>query len=103
MPASLWAMRAPRADSLPVEELARGRVNAALGDRDPVQGAVELAVPATVEPVALAVARGGRDRGDAGSRASFASEGKRPTPAVSATSLAAVSGPQPGSASSSGT
>ena len=34
----------------------RGWVDAALGDRDPVQGAVELAVAAAVEAVALVFA-----------------------------------------------
>src|SRR6266542_5359187 len=44
----------------------RGRVDASLRDRDPVQGAVELAVAAAVEPVASVLARAGFERGDAG-------------------------------------
>ena len=45
---------------------ARGRVDACLCDRDAVQGAVELAVAATVEPVALVLAGAGFERCDAG-------------------------------------
>ena len=41
-------------------------MDAALGDRDPVQGAVELAVAAAVEPVASLLARAGFERCDAG-------------------------------------
>ena len=41
-------------------------VHAALGDRDPVQGAVELAVATAVEAVAAVFARAGLERGDAG-------------------------------------
>ena len=48
------------------EELARSRMDPALGNRDPVKGAVELAVAAAVEAVAGAVSLGGGDRGDAG-------------------------------------
>jgi hypothetical protein len=44
----------------------RGRVDAALRDRDPVQGAVELAVAAAVEPVPSVLAGAGLERGDAG-------------------------------------
>ena len=44
----------------------RGRVDASLRDRDPVQGAVELAVAAAVEPVASVLARAGFERCDAG-------------------------------------
>jgi hypothetical protein len=48
-------------------EVVGGRAaRAALHDRDPVQGAVELAVAASVEPVSLPATRGSRDRGDAG-------------------------------------
>jgi hypothetical protein len=48
------------------------QVSAGLGvspgarERDDVQGAVELAVPAAVQSVALGVAAGGGDRGGAG-------------------------------------
>ena len=42
---------------LSLEKLARGWMHPALGDRDPVKGAVELAVAAAVEPVALSIAR----------------------------------------------
>jgi hypothetical protein len=45
---------------------ASGLVATALGDGDPVDGAVELAVAAAVEAVALLGAGGGGDRGDAG-------------------------------------
>src|SRR5262249_57658423 len=41
-------------------------VDAALGDRDPVQGAVELAVAAAVEPGTAPLAGAGLERGDAG-------------------------------------
>lgn len=51
---------------LSLEELPGGRMDPALADRDPVQGAVELAVAAAVEAVAGVLARGGGDRGDAG-------------------------------------
>jgi hypothetical protein len=39
------------------EVVAGGGVVAALGDRDPVEGGVELAVAAAVEPVALGARR----------------------------------------------
>ena len=73
-----------------------GAVDALLADGDPVQRAVELAVAAAVEPVAIV---GGRRRRRTGRRrrlASWASLAKRSVPAVSPTSLAAVSAPQPG-------
>ena len=41
-------------------------VDAALGDRDSVEGAVELAVAASVESVALVFAAAGVERCDAG-------------------------------------
>jgi hypothetical protein len=41
-------------------------VDARLRDRDPVQGAVELAVAAAVEAVAAVFAGAGFERGDAG-------------------------------------
>ena len=41
-------------------------MDAPLGDRDAVQGAVELAVAAAVEAVALVFARAGVERCDAG-------------------------------------
>jgi hypothetical protein len=44
-------------DLLALEEGARLGVDARLGDRDPVQGAVELAVAAPVEAVPLACSR----------------------------------------------
>ena len=78
-------------------------VQAALGDGEAVQRAVELAVAAAVEAVAVRCAR--RRRGSAPTpamRASLASVAKRSTPAISPISLAAVSTPQPRSASSRG-
>ena len=78
-------------------------VQAALGDREAVQRAVELAVAAAVEAVAVRVVP--RRRGSARSpavRASLASVAKRSAPAISPISLAAVSAPQPRSASSRG-
>ena len=59
------------APALPLALLAlevgtRGRVDTALGNRDPVQGAVELAVAAAVEPVAPVFAGAGFERCDAG-------------------------------------
>ena len=45
---------------------AGGWVDARLRDRDPVQGAVELAVAAAVEPVPSLLAGAGLERGDAG-------------------------------------
>jgi hypothetical protein len=50
----------------PFEVAACGWVDAALGDRDPVQGAVELAVAAAVESVALSFAAAGVEGCDAG-------------------------------------
>lgn len=73
--------------------LLRGCVDAGLGDSDSVQGEVELAIALVVEAVALLLARGGVEGRDPASMASFASEAKRSTPATSAISLAAVSGP----------
>jgi hypothetical protein len=41
-------------------------MNPPLGDRDSMDGAIELPVSLAVEPMALAVARGRGDRGDTG-------------------------------------
>jgi hypothetical protein len=51
---------------LALEVGAGRRVDASLRDRDPVQGAVQLAVAAAIEPVALVLARAGVERCDAG-------------------------------------
>ena len=52
--------------SLAFEVDTRRRVDAALGDRDPMQGAVQLPVTAAVEAVASALARAGLERCDPG-------------------------------------
>ena len=78
-------------------------VAADLGDRDPVEGGVELPVAGLVDADPAVGASGpDRDRRDAGVQGELASVAKRSTPAVSPTILAAVSGPQPGSSSSTG-
>src|SRR5437588_10850501 len=51
---------------LALEVSASGWVDARLRDSDSVQGAVELAVAAAVEPVAPVLAGAGFERGDAG-------------------------------------
>ncbi len=69
-------------------------------DGDAVDGRVDLAVAAAVEPVAVGFARADRDRRDAGAARSPAANGSRPTPSsLAPTSLGAVSGPNPGSQS----
>ena len=77
-------------------------VQAALGDGEAMERAVELAVAAPVEAVALRSARGCRTGAEPAVRASLASLAKRVTPAISPSSLAAVRTPQPRSASSLG-
>ena len=78
-------------------------VEAAFADGEAVQGAVELAVAAAVEAVADRVRPEEAGIGaDPAIRASFASVAKRSTPAISPTSFAAISTPQPRSASSRG-
>ncbi len=87
-------LRALAVGEVASEVLARGRVDAGLGERDHVQGAVELAVAGAVEPVALLASRGGVQRGDAGVAGQLGVGG--------ATTIrrAAVITPQPGIASS---
>jgi hypothetical protein len=58
---------------------------------------VELAVAAAIEAVAVGFARADGDGASPAERASVASLEKRVAPAISPTSLAAVSGPKPGS------
>src|SRR5215218_3295685 len=66
---------------LPAGEVGDGwRVVAALGDGDAVQRAVELAVAAAVQAMALAVARGGGDWCDAGGAREFGVAGEAPRP-----------------------
>ena len=74
-----------------------GWVDAALGDRDSVQGAVELAVAAAVEAVALVFAGAGVEGCDAGVAGELrVAERKRSIGPISQSSLAALNGPQPG-------
>lgn len=54
------------ARALPVEVGAGLGVDAGLGDRDAVEGCVELTVAAALEPVAVSCPGGGGDGGDAG-------------------------------------
>jgi hypothetical protein len=77
-------------------------VDPATGNRDDVQCAVELAVAAAVEAVTLVAAGGDGDRRDAGGPCEVRVAGKRCAPAVCPIRIAAQSGPQPASASSSG-
>ena len=78
------------------EEPLRRLMSAPLVDRDPVQRAVELAVAAAIEAMALRLRPEEAGIGATpASRASLASEPKRSTPAVSARILAALRGPQP--------
>jgi hypothetical protein len=72
------------------------------GDGEAVQRSVELAVAASVEAVAVDVSRGRGDRCGPAIRVSLASVANRAMPAISPISLAAVSTPQPCSASSRG-
>jgi hypothetical protein len=81
---------------------AGGRVDTALGDRDPVEGAVELAVAAAVEPVALVLAGVGVERLDASVAGELASDLKQSMDPISQISLDAVSAAQPGSSNSCG-
>jgi hypothetical protein len=69
---------------------------AKLGDGNAVECSIQLPVAAPTQPVAVGPSRADRDRRDPGVHGKQASERKRVTPAVSAMSLAAVSGPQPG-------
>lgn len=81
---------------------ARGGVDSAACDCDDVQCAVELVVAAAMEAVAVASPRGCGNRSDAPILAKCASLAKRSAPAVCPIRIAAQSGPQPVSASSSG-
>jgi hypothetical protein len=81
---------------------ARLGVQAAAGDRDDVQRAVELAVAATVEAMAVVAPGGHRDRCDSSDPCEVWSLAKRSAPGVCPIRIAAQSGPQPVSASSSG-
>jgi hypothetical protein len=74
----------------------------ALVDGEPVKRALELAVAAAVKAVANGLTGGGGIGAAPLVRASLASLAKRVAPAISPISLAAVSGPQPRSASSCG-
>jgi hypothetical protein len=81
-----------------------GGVGAVAGfvDCEAVKRAVELAVAAAVEAVAVGVPVEARIGAAPPVRASLASVANRSAPAISPISLAAVSGPQPRSASSCG-
>jgi hypothetical protein len=81
---------------------ARWRVHAALGDCDPVEGAVELAVAAAVEAVASVFPRACVQWCDAGVAGELGVGAKRSIGPILPSSLAALSGPQPGSASRRG-
>jgi hypothetical protein len=78
------------------------RVDACLRDRDPMQGAGELAVAAAVEQVTANAARACFQGREPLWRASCASVWKRSIGPISASSFAAVIAPQPGSSSSAG-
>jgi len=88
--------------ALALEEGARLGIDARLGDRDPVEGAVQLPVAAPVDAVAVARPGGCGQWRDARVASELGVRLKAPRAGVSAISLAAVSGPQPGSSSSSG-
>src|SRR5205814_9845034 len=76
------------------------RVVAELGQREHVDGVVELAVAAGIQAVAIGAPGADRDRcAQAPSRASCASLLNRSIPAISPISLAAISTPPPGPAS----
>jgi hypothetical protein len=77
-------------------------VAAQAGDGDAMDGRVDLAVAAAVEAVAVGLARVTGMGATPAARASLASLANLPAPAISPTSLAAVSGPRPGSQSSCG-
>ena len=77
-------------------------VQAALGDGEAVQRAVELAVAAAVEAVAVGAPGGRGDRRGAGQSCELGVGREAFVPAISPISFAAVSTPQPGSASSWG-
>ena len=85
----------------PGDVVAGGLMAAGAGDDDAVQRGVDLSVAALVEPLALDVARAGRDWRDACGASQFRRR-REPlrAPAISPTSLAAISGPNPGSLSS---
>lgn len=102
-----WRLRARTASFAGVasglavgQVVARRRVPAALADGDAVQGGVDLPVAVAVEPTAVADARRCRDGPDVGVHGQVASVAKRRTSPISPISLAAVSEPQPGIASS---
>ena len=78
------------------------RVDAPAGDRDDVQGAVELAVAAAIEAVAILPARGDGDRRDPCGARELSVAAKPSAPAVWPIRIAAQSGPQPVSASNCG-
>jgi hypothetical protein len=84
------------------EVVAGGRVQASLVDGRAVQCEVELAIATAVQTKAVGAPRGRRIGATPAARANFASVVNRSAPAVSAMSLAAVSGPQPGRSSSAG-
>src|SRR6266851_2544794 len=79
-----------------------GWVHAALGDGDAVQGAVELAVAAAVEAVALVFAGAGVEWCDAGVAGELRVCWEAGDRADSQSSFAALKGPQPGSCSNRG-
>jgi hypothetical protein len=83
------------------ERLGRGVV-ASFVEHEAIERAVELAVAAGVQAVAVGASGDAGIGAAADSRASLASLAKRPMPAISPISLAAVSVPQPGSAASRG-
>jgi hypothetical protein len=58
-------------------------VAAAAGDRDAVNRSVDLAVAATVQTVAIAAARAGGQRGDAGGASEFGVAGEARALAIS--------------------
>ena len=70
-----------------------------LGDGDAVEGAVELAVAAAVEAVALVFARAGVEWCNAGVAGELSVGGEAVDRADLAEQLAALKGPQPGSSS----
>ena len=75
-------------------------VAAQAGDGDAMDGGVDLAVAAAVEPCRLVLPELTGIGATPAARASLASLANLPAPAISPTSLAAVSGPRPGSVSS---
>ena len=80
-----------------------GRVLTGLGERHPVQGGVELAVPGPAQAVAgLCWPTNGRGRGAVMAGVNVPGPESVKMPTVSPRILAAVSGPQPGIAISAG-